>query len=124
MIIISEVWDFWGFVFPSLNISVCFGFIEIKKKTLLSLEKEGYSHLNKLKHETIKNILRSQLYSVYIYCEDLQTLKLKKQLFVALTALFCWFLAVILVNVSLGPDMESPNDDQFVMPYPKEHDVL
>ena len=30
MIIISEVWDFWGFVFPSLYISVSFGFIKIK----------------------------------------------------------------------------------------------
>lgn len=70
MIIVCEVWDFWGFVFPSLNISVCFGFIEIKNP-LLSLEKEGYSHLNKLKHEAIKNILRLKPYSVYIYCEDL-----------------------------------------------------
>ena len=42
---------------------------------------------------------------------DWSDLKLKKQLFVALTALFCWFLAVTLVNVSLGPDIESHNDD-------------
>ena len=50
MIIISEVWDFWGFVFPSLNISVCFGFIEIKKKNNIAfIGKGGIFSLEQIK---------------------------------------------------------------------------
>lgn len=49
MIIISEVWDFWGFVFPSLNISVCFGFIEIKKKNIAFIGKGGIFSLEQIK---------------------------------------------------------------------------
>lgn len=51
MIIISEVWDFWGFVFPSLSISVCFGFIEIKKKkqNIAFIGKGGIFSLEQIK---------------------------------------------------------------------------
>lgn len=48
MIIVSEVWNFWGFVFPSLNISVCFGFIEIKNP-IAFIGKGGIFSLEQIK---------------------------------------------------------------------------